>query len=61
MSKEGKNEVSSSELDAGMFEDTNSSLWRRFKGKATLQVNESSMAPDSKGSNKGTVWARYSI
>jgi hypothetical protein len=55
MSKESKNEVFSAEVDAGTFEDTKSSLWRRFKGKARLQVNESSIAPGSKWSNKGQL------
>ncbi|TVY85419.1 putative permease [Lachnellula suecica] len=53
MSKEAQAEISSSsEVDAEVYEETNYSLWRRLKGKARLQVNESRMAPGTKWSNK---------
>jgi hypothetical protein len=53
MSKEVKNEVSSSEVDTGIFEDAHPSLWQRVNGRASLQLNESRMATGTKWSNKG--------
>lgn len=54
MSKEVKTEFSSSEVDAGTYEETNSSAWGRFKSKAALEVNYSQIVPNSKWTNKGS-------
>ncbi|KAH6679608.1 NCS1 nucleoside transporter family [Halenospora varia] len=49
---EVKTEFSSSEVDAGTYEETNSSAWGRFKSKAALEVNYSQIVPNSKWTNK---------